>query len=152
MKQILVCLVMVVALWGTGSAQERPELLLQRGHDGGAMRAQAVSPDSRLAYTVNEKGGVKVWSMNTRQVLRTIYDSEAFSDPDHLGKISAAAFSPSMDWVATIDDKGFLRRFSLPAGELLDTRQTALSRGARELLTDGAVSYTHLTLPTILRV
>lgn len=137
MSKIVACLMFVVLMVGV-SAQERPELLLQRGHAGGVeILAQAVSPDSRYAYTVGDEGAVKVWSLDTKQVLRTIYDSDAFPDQEKLGEITSAAFSPDIDWVATVDDKGLLRRFSLPQGELLDSRQTELSRGVRELHTDG---------------
>lgn len=137
MRKFLAWLVFFALTLGA-SAQEEPELLLQRGHMGSVeIVAQAVSPDTRFAYTVGDEGAVKVWSLDTKQVLRTIYDSDAFPDQEKLGEITSAVFSPRVDWVATIDEKGLLRRFSLPEGDLLDSRQTALSRGALELHTDG---------------
>ena len=66
MSKIVACLMFVVLMVGV-SAQERPELLLQRGHAGGVeILAQAVSPDSRYAYTVGDEGAVKVWSLDTK--------------------------------------------------------------------------------------
>ena len=153
MRKVLAWL-MFFALVAGASAQERPELLLKRGHSGNVkIVAQAVSPDTRFAYTVGDEGAVKVWSLDTKQVLRTIYDSDAFPDQEKLGeiKVTSAVFSPSLDWVATIDEKGLLRRFSLPEGDLLDSRQTALSRGALELHTDG-ISLFLLSLKSLTKV
>ena len=122
MKRVLIGIVIIFASCGLLWAQEKPELSLQRGHSGQAdILATALSKDLRYAYTADNEGSVKVWNADTGQVLRTIYDADAYPDEEDLGKTLSSVFSPTADWVATWDGKGVVRRFALPDGKIIDS-------------------------------
>ena len=136
MKVVKTSLLFLIAIIGFVSAQEKPELLLSRGHSGQTrVIAEALSPDLRFAYTVGSTGDIKVWSLETGQVLRTISDPKAYPDPEALGVIHGATFSPRGDWVATVDEQAVLRRFSLPSGKLISSFKSPSKRVI--LRTDG---------------
>lgn len=126
-----------------GVAQERPQIVLQRGHGGQAeIKRLSSSPDGRYAYTAASDGTVKVWNLTDRQVIRTIYDEQAFPNPEEIESLQAAAFSPNSDWVVTADLKGNFRRFSLPQGELLDSFENGEANDiGTSLRTDGQHLY-----------
>jgi WD40 repeat protein len=133
--QSLFILLLVTAF---GAAQDTPELLLPRGHSGQTrILTQAMSADLRFAYTVGNTGDVKVWDAETGQVLRTVFDSQAYPDEDYLGNIRSAAFSPQADWVVTLDEKGVIRRFSVPSGKMLNSFQLSPDDSDGIVKTDG---------------
>lgn len=147
MERILVRFVIFFAACGLLWAQEKPELSLQRGHSGQAnILAAALSKDLRYAYTADNEGSVKVWNADTGQVLRTIYDADAYPDDEDLGKTLSSVFSPAADWVATWDGKGVVRRFALPEGKIIDSFPVEEMKGdgwdpEGFLLTDGQSLY-----------
>ena len=147
MKRVLIGIVIIFASCGLLWAQEKPELSLQRGHSGQAdILATALSKDLRYAYTADNEGSVKVWNADTGQVLRTIYDADAYPDEEDLGKTLSSVFSPTADWVATWDGKGVVRRFALPDGKIIDSFPVEEMKGdgwdpEGFLLTDGRSLY-----------
>jgi WD40 repeat protein len=138
MKKIRLWSLIVLVLSAFCVAQERPQLLLQKGH-GGNTDILATSPlvDARLAATAGSDGTVKVWDLQERHVTRTIYDEASYPNPDETGVMGAAAFSPDKAWVVTRDSKGVFRRFSLPDGKLLGSFTDPDSTSSKVLLTDG---------------
>ncbi len=139
MKTNRILLLLTLLFCQLALAQERPQLVLQRGHEGSSeIRSVAPSPDGRFAYTASSDGTVKVWALDEPHVVRTIYDEKTYPNPDDIGNLQAAVFSSQSDWVVTLDEKGNFRRYSLPEGKLLDGFSDAeASRTGSALATDG---------------
>ena len=127
----------------TGFAQERPELVLQKAHTGDAdIVAVASLPSREKMITIGTDGAIKVWDSEKNLVLKTIYDTEAFPNPEELGGLKAATISPNSDWAVTVDSAGSFRRFSVPDGKLLARFEDPLfDFGSRAFQTDGTHLY-----------
>ena len=74
------------------SASARPELALQTGHFGSVLSA-AFSPDSKTLATVGDDWNVRLWDVETKQVLHTLHG--------HTASVSSVAFSPNGKFLAT---------------------------------------------------
>ena len=74
------------------TARELPELNLKRGHTG-AINASIFSPNNKMVASAGADGTVKIWDINTGQLLRTIMSSHYW--------VYCLAFSPDGKFLAT---------------------------------------------------
>ena len=152
MKKNRILVLLTLLLCQLGLAQERPQLVLQRGHEGSSeIRSVAPSPDGRFAYTASSDGTVKVWALDESHVVRTIYDEKTYPNPDDIGELQAAAFSPRSDWVVTLDEKGNFRRYSLPDGKLLGGFTDPDATDTDTALTSDGVHLYYLTRESLIK-
>lgn len=131
-----------VSLFMNGLAQERPELILQKGHSSQRYVLTIGIDHQGNLISAGEDGTVKVWDRSTETVMSTIYDQDSYPNQEDTGTLKSCALDPKGKWIATIDQANTLRRFSLPEGRLLNKKD--LSNNKRDLLlTDGANLFTY---------
>ena len=89
-------------------AEQPPELVFQTGH-AGAIHAIAISPDAQWLVSGGQDSTLKIWSLRTGNLLRTLYG--------HNGRISSVAISPDGRFVASAADDGTARLWEVAGGQ-----------------------------------
>lgn len=139
MKKLATIIFLTLCLVALASAQKRPEILLQKGHPGSSkILCIEALPESDHYVTVGSEGAVKLWDSESHLVLRTIYDTSVYSNPEELGMLLGGAVSPQGDWVVTLGQGGVFSRYSLPQGRLLNKFTDSEASSSSALRTDGA--------------
>jgi WD40 repeat protein len=92
---------------------EAQDFSFKGGHSE-PIKSIAISPDGRMAVSGSKDGALKLWSTNTRQVLKTL--------KGHSGEVVAAAFSPDGRWVLSASSD-VAKLWDVKTGKLLKTFQ-----------------------------
>jgi len=146
----------------------RPEIQIELGAHAGPVRRLAVSVRKGIALTASDDKTARIWDLASgelKQILRPAIGS------GEIGRMYGAAIHPTTNIVAVAGTtaKGNsghkILLFSVITGQLIETidarggdiKKLAYSPDGKLLIAtytgnNGSVSYTHLTLPTILRV
>ena len=89
-------------------AEEPPELVLQAGHQG-SINALAISPDGKWLISAGQDSTIKIWSLQTGILLRTLYG--------HNAQVVDIAISPDGRYVASASEDGTARLWNVAGGQ-----------------------------------
>ena len=96
-------------------AQQSPNIVWMRGGHSASVQSVALSPDGALLASGSKDGTIKIWNVQTRQLVRTLVG--------HLSWVNDVAFSPDGSLLASISGDHTARIWRVSDGQLVRTIQ-----------------------------
>jgi WD40 repeat protein len=99
---------LLILCCATTNAEQPPELVFQAGHVG-AINTVEISPDGQWLVSGGQDSTLKIWSLRSGNLLRTLYG--------HNAKVTSVAISPDGRFVASAADDGTARLWEVAGGQ-----------------------------------